>query len=106
MSILDTDRTLPTNRMIFEVRRDMALIQRFRQNPDQVMEEYGLSAKEKEAVKALDLLTLQQMGAHPYFLPQLTRLFHGSADNHNASAALEAFYRSIVARERAGGRNG
>ena len=38
MSILDTDRTLPTNRMIFEVRRDMALIQRFRQNPGQVME--------------------------------------------------------------------
>ncbi len=100
MGIRDTDRTLPTNRLIFDVRRSEALFQRFRQNTDQVMAEYGLSEKEKTAVKALDLLTLQEMGVHPYFLPQLTRLFYGSADNHNASAALEAFYRSIVARQR------
>ena len=106
MGIQHTDRTLPTNRMIFDVRRDMALYQKFRQNPDAVMEQYKLSPAEKKAVKALDLLTLDEMGVHPYFLPQLTRLFHGSADNHNASAALDAFYRSIVARERAGGRNG
>jgi len=106
MGIQNTDRTLPTNRMIFDVRRDMALYNRFRQNPDPVMDQYKLSPAEKAAVKALDLATLSEMGVHPYFLPQLTRLFHGSADNHNASAALEAYYRSIVAREGVRGRNG
>ncbi len=32
MGIADTDRTLPSNRMVFDVRRDMALYQRFRRN--------------------------------------------------------------------------
>ena len=29
MGIMDTDRTLPANRLIFEVRRDRALLKRF-----------------------------------------------------------------------------
>ena len=48
MGIADTDRTLPCNRMVFDVRRDMALYQRFRQNLEPVMEQYGLDEEERE----------------------------------------------------------
>jgi len=96
MPIAQTDRTLPANRLIFAVRRDMALYRRFRQNLDAVMAEYGLSQPEQEALRNLDLKKLGELGMHPYFLPQITRLFHGSAYNHNDSEAAQAFARSII----------
>ncbi len=37
MSIYDTDRTLASNRMIFEIRRDMAKYRRFRQDLETCM---------------------------------------------------------------------
>ena len=53
MGIADTDRTLPCNRMVFDVRRDMALYQRFRQNIEPVMDQYGLDEEEREALAEL-----------------------------------------------------
>lgn len=96
MAINDTDRTLPSNRMVFEVRRDMALYQRFRQNLEPVMEDYGLSEEEKAAWRDEDLRTLGALGVHPYFLPQITRLFHGNAYNFNDSEAARRYTRSLV----------
>ncbi len=40
MGIADTDRMLPSNRMVYDVRRNMALNQRFLQNLDSIMEEH------------------------------------------------------------------
>jgi len=36
---------------------------------------------------------------HPYFLTQITRLFHGSARNHQNSAAAQAYIKSLVETE-------
>ena len=58
MAIADTDRTLPSNRMVFEVRRDMALVQRFQQNVEPFLEQYGLSDEEKDAWRNEDLRKL------------------------------------------------
>ena len=96
MPIADVDRTLPANRMIFEVRRDMALFRRFREDMEGVMEAYGLSASEKEAFRAGDIRALAQLGVHPYFLLQVSRFFHGGAHNHNDSAAARAYARDMV----------
>ena len=46
MSILDADKTLPTNRLVFDVRRDEALFARFRADLDGLMADYGLSDRE------------------------------------------------------------
>lgn len=96
MPIADVDRTLPSNRMIFELRRDMALFRRFRQNMEPAFEEYGLSETEKEAFRNIDIRKLAELGVHPYFLPQVSRFFHGGSYNHNDSAAAQTYARNML----------
>ncbi len=96
MGIADTDRTLPSNRMVFDVRRDMALNRRFLRNIEPVMEEYGLGEEEREAFRARDLKKLGELGVHPYYLPQIARLFHTSFDNHNDSEAARFYATHFV----------
>ena len=96
MGIANTNRDLPSNRMIFEVRRDPAKYGTFAENFEAIMEEYGLSEAERQAFRDLDIRTLGALGVHPYFLPQVSRLFHGTAYNHNKSAAAQAYGKSMV----------
>src|SRR5438477_6309380 len=96
MSILDTDKTLPANRLIFEVRRDAALRERFRADLEALMGDYGLSEEEKRAFRELDIKRLGELGVHPYFLPQVTRLFEGAGYNHNESAAARLYAEKML----------
>lgn len=91
MGIRDTDKTLASNLMIFDVRRDQAKYQRFRGDLEGVMAEYRLTPEERRAWRAGDIRRLGELGVHPYFLPQVSRLLHGSAYNHNQSTAAQ-FY--------------
>lgn len=91
VGILDTDKTLPTNRLVFEVRRDPALLARFQTDLDGLMTDYALSTRERQALRECDLRTLGAMGVHPYFLPQIARLFKGAGYNHNESAAARLY---------------
>lgn len=97
MGIQHVDRTLPSNRLIFEVRRDMAKFQRFRGDPETVMSEYGLSEAEKLAWRTQDIRKLAELGVHPYFLPQISRLIEGSAYNHNDSPAARLYAKKMLA---------
>jgi hypothetical protein len=97
MGIQDVDRTLPSNRLVFEVRRDMAKFQRFRGDPETVMTEYGLSEAEKQAWRTQDIRKLAELGLHPYFLPQVSRLIEGSAYNHNDSPAARLYAKKLLA---------
>lgn len=91
MGVLDTDKTLPANRLVFEVRRDPALLARFQRDLDGLMAEYGLSPEEQAALRAIDLQRLASLGMHPYFLPQVARLFKGGGYNHNESEAAKLY---------------
>jgi len=91
MGVLDTDKTLPANRLVFEVRRDPALLARFQRDLDGLMADYGLSAEEQAALRAIDLQRLAALGMHPYFLPQVARLFRGGGYNHNESDAAKLY---------------
>src|SRR4051812_3971452 len=91
MSIYDTDRTLASNRMIFEIRRDMAKYRHFRQDLEACMEDYALTAAERAAWRAVDIGALAKLGVHPYFLPQVSRLIEGGGYNHNDSRAAQLF---------------
>ena len=89
-------RTLPANRMVFEVRRDPALIQRFSDDLEGLMADYGLSEDEKDAFRKEDLRKMTALGVHPYFLTQITRLRHGTTANHQGSAAIEAYRKGLI----------
>jgi hypothetical protein len=86
---------LPSNRMIFEVRRDNAVWPHFKENLEALMDQYGLSDEEKDAFRDVDVRRLGEIGVHTYFLPQITRLFHGAAKNTSKSAAAQAFRKSF-----------
>lgn len=96
MGIMNTDRTLPSNKMIFEVRRDAGLRERFRNDLEGLMRDYRLSDEEKAAFRAIDIRKLGDMGVHPYFLPQVTRLFKGAGYNHNDSAAAQLYAEKML----------
>ena len=82
--------------MVFEVRRDPALFTGFPGKLERVMSSYGLSEEEKEAWRKVDVRKLRELGVHPYFLPQITRLMHGSRKNDSSSTAAQAYRRSMV----------
>jgi hypothetical protein len=96
MGIMQTDRTLPSNRMIFEARRDAAKLERFRSDLEGLMREHGLSEEEKRAFRAIDIKALGRLGVHPYFLPQVTRLFKGAGYNHNQSDAARLYAEKML----------
>jgi hypothetical protein len=91
MGIRDTDRTLPSNRMVFELRRDPEAYAEFKRDLEASMSRYRLTDEEKTAWRAVDLAALARMGMHPYFLPQVSRLFKGGGYNHNDSDAARLY---------------
>ncbi len=88
------DKTLPLNEMMFHVRRDARLRERWLTDFPALASEFGLSRAEIEAVEAKDPRRLMDLGVHQYYVPQILRLFFGAAQNSNASAALECYNRA------------
>lgn len=89
------DPDLPSNRMIFEVRRDNSVWPHFRERMEELMNQYGLSEEERKAFREVDVKRLGELGVHQYFLPQVTRLIHGASANHSKSAAAQAYRKSF-----------
>jgi protocatechuate 4,5-dioxygenase alpha chain len=88
------DKTLPTNEMMYELRRDPRLRARLVSDLEGVGREFGLSRAEVEAIRDKDPRRLMDLGVHQYYVPQLLRVFFGAAHNTNASAALECYARA------------
>ena len=91
MGIRDTDRTLPSNRMVFVLRRDPEAYAEFKRDLEGSMARFGLTDEEKRAWREVDLAELARLGLHPYFLPQVSRLFKGGGYNHNDSDAARLY---------------
>src|SRR5437773_9527047 len=89
------DKTLPTNEMMFYVRRDPALRARWLTDLRGIATEFGLSRAEYEAIRDRDPKRLMDLGGHQYYDPQILRRFFGAAQNTNASAALECYKRAF-----------
>ena len=88
------DKTLPLNEMMFHVRRDARLRERWLTDFAALAHEFGLIQAEIEAVQAKDPKRLMDLGVHQYYVPQILRLFFGASQNSNASAALECYKRA------------
>jgi protocatechuate 4,5-dioxygenase alpha chain len=89
-----TDKTLPLNEMMFYVRKDAVLRQRFTRDLETVSREFGLSQAEYEALRDRDVRRLHDLGVHQYYVPQILRLFYGASMNANSHPALEAYKRA------------
>ena len=88
------DKTLPTNAMMYQVRKDAALRARWRTDLEGMARQFGLSREEYEAIRDKDPKRMMDLGVHQYYVPQILRLFFGAAHNSNASAALECYQRA------------
>lgn len=82
--------------MVFEVRRRPALFEQFSERLEQYMAEYHLTEAEREAWRKQDIRRLSELGVHPYFLPQITRLLRGNQRNDSRSDAARLYRRSMV----------
>ena len=87
-------KTLPTNEMMFHVRRDARLRARWLTDLEGIAREFGLSGKELDALRDKDVRKLHDIGVHQYYVPQIMRLFYGAAANTNSHPALEAYKRA------------
>lgn len=91
------DKTLPLNEMIFHVRRDARLRERWKTDLEGLAKEFGLSVAEYEALRDQDVRGMNEMGVHQYYIPQILRLFHGAGANANTSAVIDAYKRAFPA---------
>jgi len=88
------DKTLPLNEMIFYIRRDAALRDRWNRDLEGLARDFGLSPEEYGALRDRDVRRLNEMGVHQYYIPQILRLFYGASANTNSHPALEAYKRA------------
>jgi hypothetical protein len=91
------DKTLALNEMIFYVRRDARLRERWKTDLEGLAQEFGLSRPEYEALRDKDVRRLNDMGVHQYYIPQILRLFYGAGANANTSAVIDAYKRAFPA---------
>jgi len=61
------------NKVFYKLDTDEDFLAKFRRNVDEALKELSLTAAEVAAVKAGDIVTLYQMGAHPFLLNSLSR---------------------------------
>jgi len=91
------DKTLPTNEMMYAVRKDATLRARWKTDLEGLCREFGLSRAEYEAIRDKDPRRLMDLGVHQYYVPQILRLFFGNAQNSNSSETLECYKRAFPA---------
>ena len=89
------DKTLRINEMMFHVRKDAALRERWNHDLEGIAREFGLTPAEYEALRDRDVRRLNDMGVHQYYIPQILRLFYGAGANANTSAVIDAYKRAF-----------
>lgn len=89
------DKTLPTNEMVFYLRRDPVLQQRWLTEREKVCREFGLSDREIEALKDPDPRELMDLGVHQYLVPHILRLTYGTSNMTNTHPALTAYAKAF-----------
>jgi hypothetical protein len=89
------DKTLPLNEMIYYVRKDAAMRERWLTDLEGMCREFGCSDAEIEALTAVDVRRLMDIGVHQYLIPHILRLFYGvtgMTNNHPAMLAYQTAF--------------
>lgn len=56
------------HKLLWDIRKDPELAERFRADPIAVLDEYGLEGDAREAMIQLDFKRLHEIGANPYLI--------------------------------------
>ena len=88
------DKTLPTNEMMYHIRKDATLRARFVSDLAAVAREFGLSQAEYEAIRDLDSAPHDGSGRASVLRALRSCALFGTANNSNSSAALERYQRA------------
>lgn len=95
-NVLRVDKTLPTNEMVYYLRRDPELQGRWREDREAVCREFGLSQAEIDALRGdPDPRVLMDLGVHQYLVPHILRLTYGTSNMTNTHPALTAYARAF-----------
>jgi hypothetical protein len=62
------------DKLLFALFNDLELQQKYRQNPDAVLDHYELQDRERRALREIRAGDLYRMGAHSFLLWQFARL--------------------------------
>ncbi len=95
------DKTLPTNEMVFYIRKDAALRERWKTDMQAVCQQFGLGDEEIAALKEMNPKVLLDLGVHQYLIPHLLRLTYGETDMTNSHPALTAYQKAFPDESRA-----
>jgi len=85
------DKTLPLNDMIYYVRKDALLRDRWLNDLENLCREFGCSTAEYQALKDVDIRRLMDIGVHQYLIPHILRLFYGVTGMTNNHPAMTAY---------------
>jgi hypothetical protein len=68
-----------TSRVMWEITRDRALADRFRADPDAVLDGRDLTDEERKALAAADIRALFELGVHPFVVYHFALRLAGGA---------------------------
>ena len=91
------DKTLPLNEMIYYVRKDAQLRQRWLDDLENLCRDFGCSDREYRALAEVDVRGLMEIGVHQYLIPHILRLFYGVTNMTNDHPALKAYHDAFPA---------
>ena len=96
-NVLRVDKTLPTNDMIYYVRKDPALQKRWLEDLEGLTKEFGCSREEYEALRDTDPKRLMDLGVHQYLVPHIMRLTYGTGHMTNTHPAVAIYQKAFPA---------
>ena len=94
-NVLRVDKTLPTNDMVYYVRKDPALQKRWLEDLEGLTREFGCSREEYEALRDTDPKRLMDLGVHQYLVPHIMRLTYGTGNMTNAHPAVAIYQKAF-----------
>lgn len=90
------DKTLPTNAMVYYVRKDPELRARWKNDREAVCREFGLGQAEIDALMGdPNPRVLMDLGVHQYLIPHILRLTYGESGMTNIHPALTAYQKAF-----------
>lgn len=93
------DPTMRTNDLVQDIKWDLDLRKRFEESEDELLDEYAITDRERELIRARDFRGLYELGLHPYLLSQLARLIYGTGEKAGSSEAATSLIRSLLGDE-------
>jgi hypothetical protein len=100
MALDHVNKLLQTNELVIDLKRNVRLREKFKENEEEVLQMYTLTQEELDAIQRRDFKALYDMGVHQYLLAQLARLIYGTADGSNDGGSVAILMKQMLMDEK------